>query len=172
VPALYLKTNDELTVRRAILDVVERGKIIDGAAYPYSPSLAGADNKRALLGDATAAAALATTPRQWKPGDLEVVVQRSIRAMKADGWLVIEEIKGGPFRRAKGLRVDRQRAPLAGSQRHPVQRPYGSGRREDTRRNPGSRWSIGQFPGQWIDQLPQAGGRGWWWSIAPPLGGH
>ena len=41
----------------AILDLVDRGKMIDGQSYPYSPSLAGAQNERALLDDAMAAVA-------------------------------------------------------------------------------------------------------------------
>ena len=40
-------TADDQKIRRAILDLVKRGKVIDGQSYPYSPSLAGADNERA-----------------------------------------------------------------------------------------------------------------------------
>ncbi len=53
-----------------------------------------------------AAAAAASANRQWHPGDLEVVVKRAIDSMKADGWLVEEEITSGRFRRGRGLRVD------------------------------------------------------------------
>ena len=39
-------TADDQKIRDAILDLVDRGKMIDGQSYPYSPSLAGARNKR------------------------------------------------------------------------------------------------------------------------------
>jgi hypothetical protein len=45
-------TADDQKVRRALLDLVGGGKIIDGQSYPYSPSIAGAKNERALLDDA------------------------------------------------------------------------------------------------------------------------
>ena len=54
-------------IRDAILDLINRGKIIDGQSYPYSPSPAGANNERALLDDAMAAVRDATAPRQWPP---------------------------------------------------------------------------------------------------------
>lgn len=46
---------DDMKIDAAILDLVDRGKEIDGQAYPYSPSLAGAKNERAFLPDAMAA---------------------------------------------------------------------------------------------------------------------
>jgi AAA domain len=98
--------SDEQKIRRAILDVVERGKVIGSETFPYSPNTTGAKNERALLDDAMSAVANATAARNWHPGDLQVVVERSVEAMKADGWLAEEEIKKGRFRRGRGLRVD------------------------------------------------------------------
>jgi hypothetical protein len=105
-------TADDQKIRRAILDLVDRGKIIDGKTYPYSPSLAGAKNTRGLLDDATAAVANATAPHQWPPGDLRAVTERAIVKMKQEGWLVEEQIADtGRFRRGRALRVDPSRTP-------------------------------------------------------------
>ena len=105
-------TADDQKIRRAILDLVDRGKTIDGQSYPYSPSLAGAQNTRALLDDATAAVAEATAPRQWPPGDLKAVTERAIAKMKEEGLLVEEQMPStGRFRRGRALRVDHSRIP-------------------------------------------------------------
>ena len=87
-----------------------RGKEIDGHAYPYSPSLAGASNQRALLPDAIDAVSRATAPRQWLPGDLEAVIKTAINKMQADGRIVVEDMedlmpKPGRFRRGRGLKA-------------------------------------------------------------------
>jgi RecA/RadA recombinase len=107
---------DEQKIRRAILDLVDRGKIIDGEAYPYSPTLAGAKNERALLDDAMAEAASSTAPRQWDPADLKAVTSRAIDKMRTEEWLSVESMESlmsdpGRFRRRRGLRVDRSRTP-------------------------------------------------------------
>ena len=67
--------------------------MIDGRSYPYSPSLAGAKNKRALLDDAMTAVASATLPSQWEPDDLEAVTERAIAKMKTEGWLIEDDMK-------------------------------------------------------------------------------
>lgn len=103
--------SNDLNIRRAILDTVARGKLLDGQRVQYSPNVSGAKNQRALSDDAKAAAAAATAPRQWQPGDLEAVVVRAIKAMKAEGWLVDEEITTGRFRRRRGLRVEWSHTP-------------------------------------------------------------
>jgi hypothetical protein len=102
---------DDLKVRRALLDLVARGKIIDGHSYPYSSSIAGAKNERAILDEATAAVANATAPRQWAPADLEAVTKRTIEKMKDEAWLVVGDMKElmsepGRFRKGRGLKVD------------------------------------------------------------------
>ena len=105
-------TADDQKVRRAILDVVERGKTIGGQLYPYSPSVAGAHNERALMDDATEAVANATAPRGWRADDLKAITARTIGSMKSEGWLVEEVISSkGRFRRGHGLKVDWSRTP-------------------------------------------------------------
>jgi hypothetical protein len=85
--------------------------MIDGQSYPYSPSLAGAKNARALLDDAMAVIRNATAPRQWVPIDLEAVTKRTIDKMNEEGWLVEGEIEAGRFRKRLMLRVDWSRTP-------------------------------------------------------------
>jgi hypothetical protein len=98
---------DDQKIRRAILDLVARGKVIDGKVYPYSPNITGAANVRSILDDAVAAARSATAPRQWAPGDLEAVVATTIKKLLKDGTLVFGEITGtGRFRRGHGLQVN------------------------------------------------------------------
>jgi hypothetical protein len=104
-------TPGDQKIRQAIFDTVQRGKIIDGQSYPYSPSLAGAKNQRALLADATAAVAQATAPRQWLPHDLEAVTTRAIGTMIDDGSLVAHDMeklmaKPGRFRKGRGLKAN------------------------------------------------------------------
>jgi hypothetical protein len=101
---------DDLKIELAIAEVVDRGKEIDGQAYPYSPSLAGANNERALLPDAMDAVAKVTAPRQWLHGDLKAVTDAAIKKMKTDGRLVVGAMKDlmpnpGRFRKASGLKT-------------------------------------------------------------------
>jgi hypothetical protein len=101
---------DDLKMELAIVEVVVRGKEIDGQTYPYSPSLAGATNERALLRDAMAAAEKATAPRQWHHADLEDAVKTAINRMQTNGRLVVGAMKDlmpnpGRFRRARGLKA-------------------------------------------------------------------
>jgi AAA domain len=117
-------SNTQLTVgaqiiRRAILDQIERGKIIDGQPHPYSPDLARSKNRRLVLEDAMEAVRQVTTHRQWHPRDLQAVAGRSIKAMLADGWLVDEEIKKGRFRRLRALRVDWTHTPWPNKEHDP-----------------------------------------------------
>jgi hypothetical protein len=87
--------------------LVKRGKVIDGKAYPYSPSPAGANNIRGLLEDAIPAAKAATAPRQWAPGDLEAIVADTIKKLLKDNTLMSSEItEKGRFRRRQGLQVN------------------------------------------------------------------
>lgn len=101
---------DDMKIDAAILDLVDSGKEIDGQAYPYSPSLAGAKNERAFLADAMVAVANATASRQWALVDLEAAIKTAINRMQADGRLVIEDMedlmsKPGRFRRGRGLKA-------------------------------------------------------------------
>jgi hypothetical protein len=104
---------EDQKIQDAILDLVERGKIIDGQSYPYSPSVAGAQNSRSLLDDAMAAVADATS-HQWPQGDLKAATERAIAKMKGEGCLVEGQIPDkGRFRRGRALRVDRSHLPDA-----------------------------------------------------------
>jgi hypothetical protein len=108
---------EDQKIRRAILDLVHRGKLINGQLYPYSPSLAGAENQRALLADAMAAVASATAPQQLKFGDLEYRAGRAIKDMKNENWLItddVKKLKPGPasrYRKGRGLAVDWSKTP-------------------------------------------------------------
>ena len=110
-------TADDQKIQDAILDLLDRGKMIDGQSYPYSPSLAGAQNARPVLDDAMRAVAKATAPQQWNSGDLEAVVKHAIKQMKRDddGRLFEEEITKGRFRNRRALRVNRARISGVGS---------------------------------------------------------
>jgi hypothetical protein len=107
-------TADDQIIKRAIFDTVERGKVIGGLTYPYSPNVTGARNERSLLEDAIAAVQKATAPRPWHPDDLRAVVERSIGTMKSEGWLVEQEIPAGRFRRGRALTANWTRTPWAG----------------------------------------------------------
>lgn len=109
-------------IRKAILDLVDQGKTIDGKAYPYSPSAAGAstERKRALVPDAIAAARTVTAPRQWSPGDLEALVKNAIKSMLAEGALVSRPMKelvpnADRFQRGRGLKVNHSHSYDGGS---------------------------------------------------------
>jgi hypothetical protein len=96
---------DDQKIRRAILDVVAAGKLIGGSSELYSPNVSGAKNDRALMPDAMAAVQNVTSTRTWHSPDLEAVVRGAIDALKSEGALVDEKIKGGRYRRARGLKV-------------------------------------------------------------------
>jgi hypothetical protein len=117
VERVYLPRNnsqhsaDDQKIRRAVFDLVARGKLIGGQFVPYSPAISGAKNERALIYDAIEAAKAATLPRTWHETDIRAVTLRAINALKADRALVEQEIKTGRFRRRRGLDVDLSRAP-------------------------------------------------------------
>jgi hypothetical protein len=101
---------EEMKIELAVFETVARGKEIDGQIYPYSPSLAGARNERALMPDALAAVANAMAPRHWAPGDLEAVIKTAINKMLDEGRLVEEDMKDlmpkpGRFRKGRGLKA-------------------------------------------------------------------
>jgi AAA domain len=111
-------TADDQKIQRALLDLVDHGKLIDGQPFPYSPSPTGAENKRAILQDAMDAVAAATAPRQWQPDDLKAVTVRTIKAMKKEGLFVEKNMKelmpnSVRFRKGRGLIVNPERAPGA-----------------------------------------------------------
>lgn len=95
----------EASIRKAILQTVDAGKIVDGKRYPYSPNIAGAANQRSLLDDAIAAAALAIGG-SIAGNDLSVIVPRCIKGLINEGILVVGEISHGRFRRGATVGVD------------------------------------------------------------------
>ena len=108
------RSTDDQMVRGAILAVIQRGKMIDGDYYPYSPTPAGAKNQRALLDDAKDAIAAATAPRQWQDGHLKAVAEGTIRKMKSEGLIVekdLNELKPNQkrFRKGRGLTIELSR---------------------------------------------------------------
>ena len=101
---------DELKVKRAFLDLIHRGKNIDGNHYPYSPSLAGAKNERSILRDAVEVIRGEMAAGEWRPADLETIIRHHIETMKTSGWLVVGERtelmpKPGRLRKGRGLKV-------------------------------------------------------------------
>jgi Bifunctional DNA primase/polymerase, N-terminal/AAA domain len=102
--------NDQ-KIQRAILDLVDRGKLVDGKREPYSANITARADKRALLDDAMAAVANATQSRQWSPGDLRAIVHAAINKMKVDGWLHEDKIEKGRFRRRTGLFIKWEKTP-------------------------------------------------------------
>ena len=100
-------STDDQIIRQAILDLVERGKTIDGKVYPYSPNTTGAANARSILEDAVVAARSATAPRQWLAVDIEAVTATAIKKLLNDGTLLSRKITGSDrFRRGQGLQVN------------------------------------------------------------------
>jgi hypothetical protein len=102
----------ETSVRRAILQTVDAGAIIDGKRYPYSPNISGAANQRGLLDDAVAAAARATAG-SLNGNDLSTIVPRCIKDLIAEGSLVVGEITRGRFRRGATVNTDWSKTPWA-----------------------------------------------------------
>jgi len=111
LPKTLVEIADDHKIKRAILDLVERGKSIGGEWHPYSPNITGAQNMRPLIEDALAAVKRATKPRRWLPGDLEAVVLAAVAKMKGDGWLQEKVIEKGRFRGRLALWVDREKTP-------------------------------------------------------------
>lgn len=104
----------EQAVACAVLALVKRGKKVGNDLVPYSPSLAGAANKRSLLDDAIAAAMTATR-NSFSQADMASLVPRIIKSMIADGRLVQTTIGDGKFRRGLGLAVSADEPGLSNS---------------------------------------------------------
>jgi hypothetical protein len=100
-------------IRFEIMKLVDRGLTIDGEKAPYSPNSTGKNNKRAILDDAMVVIEAATPDREWSRGDLRASVERELEALKHDGWVVVEKIEKGRFRRCDGLSPMWQRTPWA-----------------------------------------------------------
>jgi hypothetical protein len=96
------------------MKLVDQGVTIDGETAPYSPNSTGNNKKRAILDHAMEAVERATPDREWiSPGDLRVTVERELEFLKQEGWVVVERIQKGRFRRSFGLRSVWERTPWA-----------------------------------------------------------
>jgi AAA domain len=104
---------EQLKIRFEILKLIDRGLTINGEKVPYSPNSTGNNKKRAILDDAMAAVEQATEGREWLPRDLRATAERELEALKHDGWVVVEKIAKGRFRRSYGLRPVWERTPWA-----------------------------------------------------------
>ena len=104
---------EQLAIRHELMKLVDRGATIDGETAPYSPNSTGKNNQRAILADAMAAVEQATPDREWLSKDLRVTVERELEALKHEGWVVVEKIDKGRFRRSHGLRAVWERTPWA-----------------------------------------------------------
>jgi AAA domain len=110
LPKTATEIANDQKIQHAILDLVDRGKLIDGERYPYSPNITGAKNMRPLLDDAITVVTHATQ-RQWQADDLRTVARAAIDKMKADGWLYEKEVTKGRFRGGSALYVEWQSTP-------------------------------------------------------------
>jgi AAA domain len=104
---------EQLAIRFEFMKLVDRGLTIDGEKVLYSPNSTGNNKKRAILDDAMAAVEQATPDREWLPRDLRVTAERELEALKHEGWIVVETIKKGRFRRCHGLQAVWERTPWA-----------------------------------------------------------
>ena len=115
---------DMPAVKKAILDVVDAGKLISGTREPYSPSMAGAANARGLTPDVIAAARK-VVGQGMPEKDVRAVVAAAVKELMANGALVILDPIGGkgPYRKCKGLAVDWTKTSYANRPTKPAPQP-------------------------------------------------
>jgi hypothetical protein len=104
---------EQQSIRFEILKLIDRGLTIDGEMVPYSPNSTGKNKMRAILDEAVAAVKRVSGDREYSPSDLRAVAERELEALKHEGWVVVETIKKGRFRRSQGLRPVWERTPWA-----------------------------------------------------------
>ena len=173
--------SEQLVIRFELMKLIDRGLTIDDEKAPYSPNSSGNNKKRAILDDAMAAVERVTADRQWLPRDLRATVERELEDLKHDGWVIVEKIKNGRFRRSHGLRPAWERTPWA-KERETLQQHGGptiraaeekrqldeSDSRDSIEKAFGPNGQLVNDLGQLIDQFPMA-------VVVvncPPLGGH
>ena len=83
-------------VEKAVLEVVDEGKLVDGSRVPYSPNKTGAANARGLTDDALAAIRQAVG-LQMSPADLLAMLDQAVSNLKASGGLVELKSTEGVF---------------------------------------------------------------------------
>jgi AAA domain/Primase C terminal 2 (PriCT-2) len=104
---------EQQRIRFELLKLIDRGLKINGETVPYSPNSTGKNKMRAILDEAMAAVKRVSGDREYSPSDLRAVAEREIEALKHEGWVVVEPIKKGRFRRSQGLRPVWERTPWA-----------------------------------------------------------
>jgi hypothetical protein len=104
---------EQQAIRFEILKLIDRGLVIGGEEVPYSPNSTGKNKMRAILDDAMASVKRASVDREYAPRDLRAVAERELEALKHEGWVIVEPIKKGRFRRNQGLRPVWERTPWA-----------------------------------------------------------
>jgi hypothetical protein len=103
----------QLSIRFELLKLIDRGLKLDGETVPYSPNSTGKNKMRAILEEAVAAVERVFGDREYSPSDLRAVAERELEALKHEGWVVVEPIKKGRFRRSQGLHPVWERTPWA-----------------------------------------------------------
>jgi len=102
---------NDMKIEAAILELVDRGKTIDGQAYPYSPSLAGATMNARSWRMQWLQQRMQRRRDSGIPAILKPAVKTAIVRMRTDGRLVVAAMKvlmanPGRFRgRALGLKA-------------------------------------------------------------------
>jgi RecA-family ATPase len=104
---------EQLNIRFELLKLIERGITIDGETVPYSPNSTGKNKMRAILDEAMAAVKRVSGDREYSLNDLRAVAERELEVLKSEGWVVVEPIPKGRFRRTQGLRSVWERTPWA-----------------------------------------------------------
>jgi hypothetical protein len=99
-----------LAIEKAILDIVDAGKVLGGSRVPYSPNRTGAANARGLMDDALNAIRQ-SVGQNVSAEDLADLFERAMTSLKLSGALVEIEIASGRFRRGRGLSVDWTNTP-------------------------------------------------------------
>jgi hypothetical protein len=104
---------EQQTIRFELLKLIERGITIDGETVPYSPNSTGNNKMRAILDEAIDVVKRVSADREYAPSDLRAVAEGELEALKREGWVVVEKIEKGRFRRSQGLRPVWERTPWA-----------------------------------------------------------
>ena len=104
---------EQQNIRFELIKLIDRGLTIDGETVPYSPNSTGKNKMRAILDEAMAAVKRVSGDREYSQRDLRALTERELEALKHEGWVVVEPIAKGRFRRSQGLRPVWERTPWA-----------------------------------------------------------
>ena len=103
LPKTAAEAADDQKIQKAILDLVDRGKLIEGERYPYSPNVTGPRTCARCSMMRWPSFSTRLLHGNGSPDDLRAVVHAAIDKMKVEGWLFEEKIKKGRFRQARAL---------------------------------------------------------------------